>query len=178
MKPVVLSRKKVIQFGVTRLDKVELDLGHTRKTIPTVVYPEVVVVVPLLDARTVLMTKEYRPVIKKTLYGFPGGKANKEKNLRKAALRELVEETGYAAHSVKKLIQYYPLVGLTPMQVHVFLAKEFTKTTQRLDEDEHIAVMKVKLKDIPRLVVSGKIAESKTLIGILLLEKHLKRRIL
>ncbi len=173
IKPKVIERKPVFSEEYIGVEEVKLDLGNKTKTIYSATYPEVVKIIPILDNETVILAEEYRPTIDKTLLEIPGGKITKGENLEKAAKRELVEEIGYDCKTLKKLITYYLLPGLTTTKVHIYAARELTKQTQNLDEDEYISAKETKVKDIPKLIENGKIADSFSIIGLLI---HLNKK--
>lgn len=171
-KPKVVKRDVVFQTGHIGVEAIEVDLGRKRKVIHAALYPDVTAVVPILDKNTVILAKEFRPTVNKTFLSVPGGKSGKGESLESSARRELLEEIGYECKSLKKMITYYPLVGLTTARLHIFVATGLKKAAQKLDDDEYISIAKVKLKDVPKLMRSGKIADSKTIIGLLMLQNR------
>ena len=83
----------------------------------------------MIFARTpegkVLLVEEYRPPIGKRCLCFPAGLSGDEQPEAHvaAAHRELVEETGYAAESMRYLFTGPSSPGLTSETLHFFLAE-------------------------------------------------------
>lgn len=57
--------------------------------------PPSVVVVPITEAGDVVLVRQYRHNLKRDTLELPAGIVGRDEDLDKAALRELVEETGY-----------------------------------------------------------------------------------
>lgn len=114
----------------------------------------VVVVIPLRDDQTVIMTEQYRPPVKKNVIEFPAGLAgdvpgNEEELFDIAAERELLEETGYQAGEISFLFQGPSSAGLTDEMVHFYLASHIQKKHKGGGIDgEEIIVHEIPLKEI------------------------------
>lgn len=76
-------------------------------------------------AGRILLVEEYRPPIGKRCLCFPAGLSGDEgaESHATAAHRELLEETGYAAASVRYLFTGPSSPGLTSETLHFFLAE-------------------------------------------------------
>ena len=99
---------------------------------------------------------------------IPAGTLEKGENVKKCAFRELQEETGYKAKTMTSLITYYPSVGYNTEKIHCFVASGLSKPGNlHLDEDEIISVVKVPLKKLIKMILSGKIIDSKTICAVL-----------
>ena len=99
---------------------------------------------------------------------IPAGTLEKGENPKKCAFRELQEETGYKAKKMTPLISYYPSVGYNMEVIHCYVASELSQPGDlELDEDEIISVVKVPLKKLIKMILSGKIIDSKTICAVL-----------
>ena len=85
--------------------------------------------------KQILITREYRRGIKKTIFGFPGGHIDKNENPLKAAKRELLEETGYQASNWTHILSYVRNGTYNCGYDHIFLAKAKTKITKKIDHE-------------------------------------------
>ncbi|MGI0011545.1 MAG: NUDIX hydrolase [Nitrosopumilaceae archaeon] len=100
---------------------------------------------------------------------IPAGTMNKgEKDPKKCAFRELREETGYEAKKMIPLIKYYPSIGYNTELIHCYVATGLKKSSDlKLDDDEILSVVKVDLKKVLMMILSGKITDSKTICAVL-----------
>jgi ADP-ribose pyrophosphatase len=99
---------------------------------------------------------------------IPAGTLEKGENPKKCAFRELQEETGYKAQKMTPLITYYPSVGYNTEAIHCYVASELSQPGDlELDEDEIISVVKIPLKKLIKMILLGKIIDSKTICAVL-----------
>ena len=99
---------------------------------------------------------------------IPAGTLEKGEKPIKCAFRELQEETGYKARKMTPLISYYPSVGYNKEVIHCFVASGLSQPGDlELDEDEIISVVKIPLKKLIKMILSGKIIDSKTICAVL-----------
>ena len=99
---------------------------------------------------------------------IPAGTLEKGENPKKCAFRELQEETGYKARKMVPLITYYPSVGYNTEAIHCFVALGISNTGDlELDDDEIISVVKIDLKKLIKMILLGKIIDSKTICAVL-----------
>lgn len=130
-------------------------------------HPGAVGVVPWLDEDTIVMVRQYRhPVFKVTLE-LPAGKLDKGENKLACVKRELAEETGYTATSIKPLINYWPTPAFANEVLHLYTATGLVPGKIHADEDEFIEAVHVPFKKALAMVLDGRIMDSKTVIAIL-----------
>ncbi len=133
-------------------------------------YPEAVAIIPFLDADTIVLVKQYRYPIGKETYEIPAGKMDRSgETNQEAALRELLEETGYRANKIEYLQSFYPSPGYSTERIYVFKALDLNKESQDLDEDEFIEIKLVPFKEAIDMIYSGLIIDSKTILSLLYL---------
>ncbi|WP_227352786.1 NUDIX hydrolase [Haladaptatus salinisoli] len=94
----------------------------------------------------IVLIEEYRPRLGETVVSCPAGRVEPGESFEAAARRELREETGYEAGSVRHLETYYPAAGMRKRRGIVF-ASELTPGRQRLESDEFIDVRTVPVAD-------------------------------
>jgi len=115
----------------------------------------------------VILVKQYRFPHGQVLE-IPAGTLEKGENPKRCAFREFQEETGHKAKKMTPLITYYPSIGYNTEKIHCFLASGISKTGNiKLDEDEIISVVKIDLKKLIKMILSGKIIDSKTICAVL-----------
>ncbi|MBI4349065.1 MAG: NUDIX hydrolase [Elusimicrobia bacterium] len=156
-------RGRAVNF---RVDRVRLPNGMiaTREFMD---HPGAVGVVPLLPGGRVVMVRQYRYPVAETTYELPAGKLDAGENPLACVRRELREETGYTASSVKSLLDYWPTPAFANEVLHMYVARGLKPGRMTPDEDEFIAAEAVPVSRALRWIFSGRIRDSKTVIGIL-----------
>ena len=133
-------------------------------------HPGAVLIVPLVDAHSVIMIQNARAAVGERLWEFPAGKLEPGEPPQRAAQRELEEETGYAAAEIVKLGEFYTSPGFTNELMHVFLAQRLSFVGQRLEAGEEIETSTLPLKTVVEMVRSGKIRDGKSVAALQLLQ--------
>ena len=110
------------------------------------------IVIPVWETkqgREFVMVKQWRHGARELSLEFPGGVMEKGEKPEDAALRELMEETGYRAGKIEKLGMAHPNPALMSNRVHFFYAYDLeTPLEQKLDEDEYVEVITVPCDDV------------------------------
>ncbi len=150
-----------------RKDKVKLPDGRA-STREVVVHPGAVAVVPLLDDGRVILVKQYRYAVGKTLIEIPAGTLHPNELAEECALRELREETGYTAGHLEHLTSLYLAPGYSTELLHVFLATDLKPESSDMDEDEFVEPIAIPLEEAISQVNDGKIQDAKTVAALLL----------
>ena len=120
----------------------------------------IVVIVPVTVDGALLFVEQYREPVRASVIEFPAGLVGDEpgqgaESSAMAAARELLEETGYAAASMKYLNRGTTSSGLTSEVVEFFLAEELTQQTVGGGvSTERITVHKVRLAEVPNWLTS------------------------
>ena len=116
-------------------------------------FADTVHIIALTDDDNILLLREYRPFYKEWVYMLPSGHVDKEKDATVAAKRELQEETGYKAGSMKLLWSSNTKDNLAQM-CHVYLATELTPSKLQQDDDELIEVIIISPKEALQKVLN------------------------
>lgn len=130
-------------------------------------HPGAVGVIPFLDDKTVVLVRQYRHPVGEVTLEIPAGKLDKGESPLACVKRELNEETGYSARKISPLLQYWPTPAFANEVLHLFLARDLVPGARHPDEDEFLEVVKMPFAKALALVRSGKIKDSKTVIGLL-----------
>jgi ADP-ribose pyrophosphatase len=83
------------------------------------------------------------------------------------AARELREEIGMRPGKVERLGGFYSAPGFTNEYLYLFVARDLKPDRLPAEDAEVIDVVRVSLKEVPRLISSGEIEDSKTIAGLL-----------
>jgi ADP-ribose pyrophosphatase len=95
---------------------------------------DAVLVVPVLPDGRLVLERIYRHPYRRYFLEFPAGGIDRGELPLAAAARELEEETGYRATSLRLLGAYEALPGMLRARVHVVLAEGLAQTGTRQHE--------------------------------------------
>jgi 8-oxo-dGTP pyrophosphatase MutT (NUDIX family) len=115
-------------------------------------------IIPLSDDHQVVMIKQYRHGSREVTLEIPGGLVDPGDTPKKAAARELLEETGYQAKKWVKIGVVNPNPALFNNRCYTFLAQDIKKiSTPTPDQTEDIEVVLIPLGDITGLILKREI---------------------
>lgn len=169
MLPGTQTASQVVFKGV-RFDIHRVALpGQGGRTVQrdVVAAPGAVVVLPLLDPRTVVLIRNERFAVGQTLWELPAGTIEAGEPTDVCAHRELQEEAGYRAGRVQPLVEFFPSPGVCTERMHVFLADRLQHVGQDLDENERITVEAIPLERSMQMVRDNTIQDGKTIAALL-----------
>ena len=173
MEEQTLATKKIFEGRRINLRVDRVVLPNGRETTREIAdYPNSVGIVALDEDDNVILVRQYRHAVVKTLLEIPAGGMEKGEDPRQSALRELEEETGYTAAKMEQIGGIYAAPGYSTEYLHLYLATQLRPGPSRNDEDEAIEVVPVPLEDIPRLIRSGELCDGKSVVGLLSLLLH------
>ena len=154
------------RFSVEK--RVEVADGGRGKAAYVVVHPGAVVILPLLDARRVVLIRQQRVAVSQVLWELPAGTREVGEAPESTARRELREETGYRAGHMDSLGKFYTSPGILDELMYAYLATDLTFEGQALEEDERIETEVVSVGDVRRMVLSGEIQDGKSIAALAL----------
>jgi ADP-ribose pyrophosphatase len=168
LKSEILYKGKVFDHQV---DAIEYESGN--KGIREIaIHPGGAVVVPIKDDGKIILVKQFRYPLQKTLLELPAGKLDKDEDPLKCATRELEEETGYKAKEIKKLGQIYTAPGYCTEILHIYSAKGLIPGNHNREEGEQgMEIFEYSIDDVNKMILSGEITDAKTIVGIFYLTK-------
>ena len=135
-------------------------------------HPGAAVILPVLDDQRVVLIRNHRRIINKTLWELPAGTLEPPEPPEVCAARELEEETGYRAGRLRPLTEFFASPGVLNERMYGFLATELRKTEQALDAHEEIEVVPTPSWQVQDMIREGHIEDGKT-IALLLYWMHL-----
>lgn len=130
-----------------------------------------VVVVPLLDRYRLVLIRQYRVAARRVLWELPAGTREGGESLRRCALRELREETGYRARYLRHLARFWPSPGVSDETMDLFAASGLAAGSRCPADDEPISTCVVDCLEASRMVRDGLIIDAKTIVGVLLVHQ-------
>ena len=153
-----------------QVDEIEYESGN--KGIREIaIHPGGAVVVPVKDDGKIILVKQFRYPLQKTLIELPAGKLDKDEDPLVCATRELEEETGYKAEEIKKLGKIYTAPGYCTEILHIYSAKGLTAGNHNREEGElEMEILELSLNEIETMISNGEITDAKTIVGIFYLK--------
>ncbi len=125
------------------------------------------------DDGYIYLVRQYRLAVRDETIERPAGKLEKGEDPESCALRELTEETGLVAESIRKICAINPSPGYTNEIIHIYYVDRFLKADQKLDDGEFLNVIKLPVKKCFEMVESGEITDGKTVVALLWLKSRI-----
>lgn len=121
-----------------------------------------------LDARErVLMIWRHRFVMDRWTWELPGGYVDPGEDPSETAVRELREEAGCVAGSVKLLATFQPLAGSADFENYVYLAEDLSEGSEPVDVNEAERIEWVPLASVPDRIAKGEVIGAGAQLGLL-----------
>ncbi|UCD44668.1 MAG: NUDIX hydrolase [Candidatus Bathyarchaeota archaeon] len=147
-------------------DEVELPSG--RRTYRNVIrHPGAVAIVPVLPDGRIVLVRQYRYAAGKMLLELPAGTLEPGEAIEDCVRRELVEETGYEAGEVKRILSCFMAPGYSSEVIHFYVARNLKDVGSAPEPDEEISVEAMELSEVLKLIEENVIEDAKTMVGIL-----------
>jgi len=164
----VLSSKSIYKGRIVqlRVDRVR-EPGGVVAAREIVDHPGSVVVLPVLANGRVLLVRQYRHAVRESLWELVAGGVKEGETPRRAAARELQEETGYQGRKLKRLLDFYPSPGFLSERMFLVEARGLRRAKSTPEPDEFIEVGAFSRKELQAMLRQGRIKDGKTLVGLL-----------
>jgi len=147
-----------------QVDTVRLPNGET-STRELVRHPGAVAVIALLDGK-LLVVEQFRKALERAQVEIPAGKLEPGEDPREAALRELEEETGYRARTIRHLQTFSTSPGFAEEVIHLYSADDLEAGEVNLDEEEFLTCEAITLEQADAYIREGRIYDAKTLLAV------------
>lgn len=133
-----------------------------------VVHPGAVALIPVLDDGRVVLIRNERFAVGRTLLEVPAGTLSPGEPPIECAARELREETGYRAASLEELATFFTAPGFCTEAMHVFVATGLEHVGQALEPTEHIEPIALTRAELDEAIDERRIEDAKTLASLML----------
>jgi ADP-ribose pyrophosphatase len=116
----------------------------------------------------VLLVHQYRYATGGHVYEVPAGMPDRDgEPWEECARRELEEETGYRAGSLRYMTEIFTTPGFTDEVIRLFVAWDLEAGSRQLDHDEFVEVLRVPFSQAVAWVGDGTIVDCKSIATIL-----------
>jgi 8-oxo-dGTP pyrophosphatase MutT (NUDIX family) len=135
-------------------------------------HPGAVAIIPLHDDGTVSLVRQFRAPVMTTLLEAPAGTCDVDgEPLETTARRELVEEAGLDAGSMRRLAAVHNSPGYSDQRTTIFVATDLRPcaTARSGVEEQWMSVERIRLDDVDALVADGRLVDETTILGLLLI---------
>ncbi len=125
----------------------------------------------------ILLERQYRYPLGKTIIEIPAGKLDSQlEDKKQCAIRELQEETGLISKDMTYLGQTGLAVAYTSEIIYLFYTNDFEQGETHFDEDEILTTFKIPFDKALEMCNNGEIIDSKTIIGINLYNNNIRNK--
>lgn len=170
----VLSSEEIFKtsFFRFRTDQCELPDGRVMPNYYVMEFPEWVNIVPVTEDNKIVLVEQYRHANNEVCIEIPGGstdpQGDKSEEPKKAAVRELIEETGYVPDDVRLIGVHSPNPAMQNNKMHTFIGFGCKKLhEQNLDPYEDIQVITKSIPEVVEMIFNGQINHSIVVASIL-----------
>jgi ADP-ribose diphosphatase len=169
--------KKIISENkIFKVAEISMTVRDRKVKMYAVIEPNTVAILPITKKGRILLERQYRAAIGRTIYEIPAGHIEKNETPLIAAKRELEAETGFRPGRLRFLIYFYPTPGIESKKEHLYLAENLVKGKRSLDVDERIAIEEMGIEKALKSIKSGRIVDAKTILAILYYKKYLYQK--
>ncbi len=149
-----------------RVDNVRIADGseHEREVVE---HPGAVAIVPVLPSGEIVLVRQYRHAVGRDTLELPAGTREIGEAPLQTAIRELREETGYHASSMRQLVRFFVSPGWADEELTIFVANDLTPGPDLPEQDEDLSAVTVHPDTVTTQIKSGDIVDAKTIVGLL-----------
>ena len=148
-------------YFTAREDRCEMPNGTIVDPYFVVEMPESVCAMALTENNEVILVKQYRHPIEKSILELPGGFVDKDEAAEMSVARELQEETGYTFTNFYCLGRTAANPGVLNNFTTLYLATGGKKVSeQQLDYNEEIEIKLFPLEEVRKMLMNNEIVQA------------------
>jgi len=174
--PKITSQKQVAKSRLFTIEQLELTFSNGQQR----QYERMlgsgngaVMIVPMLDADTILLVREYCAGTHNYELGFPKGLIDPGESPEQAANRELQEEISYGTKTLQHLSQMMMAPAFFNAKMDIFIASDLYSAQLEGDEPEALDVVSWPIKEYKTLLQQSDFKEARSIAALMLLIDHL-----
>lgn len=163
-----ISREDIYDGAVLHVVKDRVRLSNGEESFREIcLHSGAAAVIPITEDGRVAMVRQYRYAHSRAFLEIPAGKLEMGEDPLDCAKRELREETGAIAKSIKSLGIVDTSPALMSERIYLYLAEELSFGEMNPDDGELLECELIPLNELIKMVEKGEICDSKTQIAIL-----------
>jgi ADP-ribose pyrophosphatase len=162
----IISSKKAYSNEFLYVYEDKFDLNGIEKIYIRGIRKDYSTIVPFISKDEILMIKSYRHLVDSIEIEVPSGYIDEGETAEQAAIRELKEETGYKAKDIISIGSYTLDYSMFKQKGNIFMAYGLDKEqAQSLGIMEKIDVEIIKIKEIEKLLLQGRISNAASIVA-------------
>ena len=172
----VIGKKVVYAGNYLSTEQHAVILPDGRRAIRDIVRPpDAVAVVPIDEDGLIHLVRQYRSAIRRAIYEIPAGLIDPGERPAATARRECEEEIGLRPRKLIKLCKFYSAVGFSTGSIVLFLAQGLMAGgVEHSDATEFLEVRAIPFERAYRWVLTNRIVDAKSILGILWARQRLE----
>lgn len=127
-----------------------------------------VIIIPVDADGNILFVRQYRHAAGLDLLELPAGTRDGNEPHDDCAAREIREETGMEAGTIKRIGEFYLAPGYSTEFMAVYLATDLKHNPLEADDDEFLELEKIPVKQAFEIAERGGMPDAKSLAALLL----------
>jgi ADP-ribose pyrophosphatase len=173
----VIGKRVVYAGNYLSTEQHAVILPDGRRTIRDIVRPpDAVAVVPIDEDGLIYLVRQYRSAIRRAIYEIPAGIIDEGERPATTARRECEEEIGLRPRKLIKLCKFYSAVGFSTGSIQLFMAQGLTAGRRaHSDATEFLEVRAIPFEQALRWVLTNRIVDAKSILGILWARQRLEQ---
>jgi 8-oxo-dGTP pyrophosphatase MutT (NUDIX family) len=167
----LLSSRQIADYPVLRLreDRYRFEPSGQEGNFVVCESRDWALVIPITLDKQIVLVRQYRHGVRQVVLEVPGGILDPGETPEASAARELREETGYEAASIRLVGKMMPNPAINSAHVHVLVAEGCRKVGQpQLDPFERIDVVLRPCADIPGMIYAGEMSHGLVIAALAL----------
>jgi ADP-ribose pyrophosphatase len=114
-----------------------------------------------------LLIRQHRFIIDQFVWAIPSGNIDPSETAAEAAARELLEETGLKATTLRHLLHYFPTYGCSDQRFELFITTDPEQSEQMLDQREVIRIQWFHQEEIVGMITKNDIVDGLSLVPLM-----------
>ena len=172
--PCLVSSEPVFEGRVFKVRSDVVAENGKNHVVDVVEHPVSYTILARPSADEVLLIWQYRHAAGGYLWELPAGSSEPGEAALDGVRRELREETGYSAETVREFLSSYMTPGFCTELMRYFVADGLTSGATEFDEDEDIETRTFAIDRALEMIESGEIVDAKTIAGLLYFTRFLR----